>query len=173
MTQTDASAGSFFVSKLSIMKPRLHGSQPPNRLQPVKSNNREHQRAERRGTSAERGYGGWWQRQSTAFRKQFPNCAYCWLQGRDGPAELVDHLYPHGIRKGFQHKDAKRLFRKRECWVSSCNVCHNGYKAQIEKQGIDAIDNLAVKLGVAILVDEGMRYVCTLALMKRQGGGYR
>lgn len=151
------------MAKLTTFKPRrLPG--PELRLNALSA---EAARVEARGTAAERGYDYWWQVNSTAFRKRYPSCAYCWLENRAGPAQMVDHLYPHGIRRGFDTPDQRRLFRDKTYWVSSCHEHHRGFKASIEAKGIMALDDLALSLGLEALSDEVLRRVVTAALTVR------
>ena len=48
-------------------------------------------------TTAERGYGGRWQRLSKQFLRQPENalCVMCEAEGQTRQAELVDHVIPH------------------------------------------------------------------------------
>lgn len=151
------------MARLKTLKPRLAAA-PLTRLSSTAG---EAARVEARGTTAERGYDYWWQVNSTAFREKYPACAYCWLEGRRGPAEMVDHLYPHGIRRGSDAPDQRRLFRDKTYWVSCCHEQHRGFKAAIEAQGIDAIDDLARRLGLEPLSDNALRRVVVAALVNR------
>lgn len=117
-----------------------------------------------RGGSAERGYGGKWRKAAATFRTRHPVCAYCWLDGRGTGAELVDHIYPHGLRRGLATPEAKRLFWRADYWVSCCGVCHRGMKAAVERRGIAAIDELAAQLGLPPLADPDERAACLAAL---------
>lgn len=158
------------MPKLTTLKPRLK-AKTLSRLSPSAGSGHQ-ARVEARGTTAERGYGGWWQRESVAFREQYPGCAYCWLEGKSGPAELVDHLYPHGVRRGCNTPDQQRLFRDKTYWVSSCHEHHRGFKADIEAKGIEAIDELARRLGVEPLSDQALRCIVMQTLELPGRGGY-
>lgn len=151
------------MAKLATFKPRTIAP-PASRL---KARAPEAARVEARGTTAERGYGYEWQVESVAFRKRYPACAYCWLDRRAGPPEMVDHLYPHGLRRGVATAEAQALFRDKRWWVTSCFACHRSFKAAVEAEGIAAIDALAKRLGLAPLDDEPMRRACAAALADR------
>jgi len=61
------------------------------------------------------------------------------MAGRVAAAALVDHLYPHRQYAG--------VFWVQAWWVSSCGPCHSGFKQAIERQGRQALDRLAARLG--------------------------
>lgn len=103
----------------------------------------EAKRDRERGSAQERGYDARWMKEARAFRRLHPICSYCKLQGRLGPAQVVDHLYPH--------KQDQIIFWLKELWVSSCFSCHDGFKQAIERQGTKAIDALARRLGIPTL----------------------
>lgn len=125
----------------------------------------EARRIERRGTAAERGYDSKWRTASEGYRAKYPWCAYCWLQGRGRvPNDLTDHLYPHGMRRGHITEPQKALFWDKRYWVTSCHECHRGFKAQIERQGVTAVDALAERLGLEPLLDDAQRMACAEAL---------
>jgi 5-methylcytosine-specific restriction protein A len=94
----------------------------------------------RRGSAAQRLYDGAWQRASKSFLRAHPLCAYCALDGRTVAAGLVDHLYPH--------RGDRALFWERRNWVSSCKPCHDGFKQSVERRGLTALHDLAVRLGL-------------------------
>jgi len=50
---------------------------------------------ERRGSTAERGYGSKWNRYRLRFLREHPLCAECARQGRTTLANVVDHITPH------------------------------------------------------------------------------
>lgn len=138
---------------------------------PVNKAKREAARVERRGTSAERGYDSKWRSASEGYRAKYPWCAYCWLQGRGRVAnELTDHLYPHGIRRDCISEPQKALFWDKRYWVTSCHECHRGFKAKIERDGIDAIDALARRLGIEPLADQAQRDACVAAMYRQTNG---
>ncbi len=153
------------MAKIPTLKPRLATHAFAPRLQ---SSAADAGRVEARGTTAERGYGGWWQRESKAFREHYTGCVYCWLDGRSGPVELVDHLYPHGLRRDAQSRSQKALFRLKTYWLPSCHDCHRSFKAQIEAEGIEAIDALAIRLGLDPLADDELRRACLRALTRNK-----
>ena len=77
-----------------------------------------------RGSAAERGYGGAWQKARLAWLKAHPLCEECLRQGRTTPATVVDHIIPH--------KGDKHLFWRSENWQSLCTACHNAKTARGE-----------------------------------------
>lgn len=81
-------------------------------------------RIDRRKT-AERGYGGAWQRARETYLARHPLCAFCERRGRPEPATVVDHIKPHG--------GDPRLFWDRTNWQPLCKRCHDGDKQQIER----------------------------------------
>lgn len=46
-------------------------------------------------TTAQRGYGGRWQKARETFLKRAPLCAECQRHGRVTLARIVDHVIPH------------------------------------------------------------------------------
>lgn len=74
---------------------------------------------QRRGTSAERGYGGAWRAARAAFLRANPlcQCADCDALGRLLPASVVDHIRPH--------KGDKRLFWDQSNWQALSKPCHD------------------------------------------------
>ena len=85
-------------------------------------------------TTAQRGYGGRWQRARAAFLVRHPLCAFCRRQGRIAIAEVVDHVKPH-------HGDLT-LFWDRNNWQALCKVCHDRDKKRIET------GNIKVRIGI-------------------------
>lgn len=69
---------------------------------------------ERRGSSAQRGYGGRWQRVRLMYLRAHPLCVACELAGRVTPATDVDHIVP----KRWGGRDAEDNFQ------SLCHACH-------------------------------------------------
>ena len=151
------------MAKLSTLAPRLRSLDSVLGRKPA---NPEARRVEERGTTAERGYGAWWQRESKALREKYAACVYCWLEGRQGPVDLIDHLYPHGVRRGAKSQAQERLFRLKTYWLPSCHTCHRSFKAKVEAQGIEAIDALARRLGLEPLNDKQLREACFFALIR-------
>ena len=72
---------------------------------------------ERRGTSAERGYGARWQAARKAFLDANPLCAECDRRGRTVRATVVDHIIPHRGDEG--------LFWDQSNWQALCRRCHS------------------------------------------------
>lgn len=72
---------------------------------------------EPRGTTAERGYGGRWQRYRLIFLAEHPLCVECERAGKVEAATVVDHIVPH---KGDQVK-----FWEPTNHQGLCAACHN------------------------------------------------
>ena len=106
--------------------------------EPVKTARQEYD--DRRGSARSRGYDARWERESKAFLRAHPLCAYCELDGIVTAAALVDHLYPH--------RGDKAMFWEKRWWVPACKRCHDGFKKQIEMAGRAALNALARRLGV-------------------------
>ena len=75
-------------------------------------------------TTAERGYGGRWQRAREAFLRRNPLCVFCDREGRIELATVVDHVIPH--------QGDQALFWKRSNWQPLCKVCHDTTKKRME-----------------------------------------
>lgn len=68
-------------------------------------------------TTAERGYGGKWQRERAKHLEQHPLCERCEKAGVVEVATVVDHRIPH--------RGDQVLFWDRKNWGSLCDPCHN------------------------------------------------
>lgn len=77
-------------------------------------------------TTAERGYGGRWQRESKRFLFKNPLCACCEKRGAIKSAALVDHIEPH--------RGDPVLFWDETNWQGLCKSCHSSEKQKIEHQ---------------------------------------
>lgn len=84
-------------------------------------------RADRRKT-AQRGYGGRWQRARETYLRDHPLCVMCQEQNRLTPATVVDHKIPH--------RGDQALFWDQDNWASLCKVHHDGAKQREERTGI-------------------------------------
>lgn len=78
-------------------------------------------------TTAQRGYGGKWQRYRLRFLAKNPVCRMCAAEGRITEATVVDHVIPH--------RGDMELFWKGE-HQPLCASCHG--KKSIEEGGIGA-----------------------------------
>ena len=78
-------------------------------------------------TTAERGYGGKWQRARLAYLFKHPLCRACEAEGRVTEATVVDHIKPH-------RGDMTLFWAADTNWQSLCAPCH-GRKA-VEEGGI-------------------------------------
>ena len=77
-------------------------------------------------TTAERGYGGKWQRERLRHLAKHPLCERCEKLGRALTAPVVNHRTPH--------KGNQRLFWDRSNWESLCEWHHNS-EAQRDERG--------------------------------------
>lgn len=75
-------------------------------------------------TTAQRGYGGRWQRARRFFLQRNPLCVFCKEKGRIELATVVDHIEPH--------KGDPVLFWKYSNWQGLCKPCHDSIKKQME-----------------------------------------
>lgn len=85
-------------------------------------------RTDKRKT-AERGYGGRWQRERAAFLSQPENvlCVMCKADGRVTAAQVVDHKEPH--------RGDEDLMWSQSNWQALCSAHHNSDKQMAEKSG--------------------------------------
>jgi 5-methylcytosine-specific restriction enzyme A len=93
---------------------------------------RPHARSTRlaaRGSQRERGYTYAWEQRARLFRKLYPLCGMrpgglapvmsaCHDTNRATPAELVDHVVPHG-------GDPSLFWDELNNWQSLCQSCHS------------------------------------------------
>jgi 5-methylcytosine-specific restriction protein A len=75
------------------------------------------QQDSRRGTAAQRGYDGRWQRYRKWFLKRNPLCVKCQENGNINSATVVDHINPH--------KGDRKLFWDPENHQALCKRCHD------------------------------------------------
>lgn len=75
-------------------------------------------------TTAERGYGGRWQKAREWWLIRHPLCVFCQAKGRTELATVVDHRIPH--------RGNKQLFWDRDNWQGLCKVCHDSTKKCME-----------------------------------------
>ena len=68
-------------------------------------------------TTAQRGYGGKWQRYRLKFLERNPLCVLCREQGRVTAANVVDHIK--------DHRGDSKLFWAADNHRSLCTACHN------------------------------------------------
>lgn len=68
-------------------------------------------------TTAERGYGGKWQRYRLKFLERNPLCVMCQKLGKVTAATVVDHIQDHRGDQG--------LFWQRENHQALCKSCHS------------------------------------------------
>ncbi|MEJ7685684.1 MAG: HNH endonuclease signature motif containing protein [Variovorax sp.] len=83
-------------------------------------------RTDKRKT-AERGYGGAWQRARLAYLKAHPLCVMCTAEGKVALANVVDHKIPH--------RGDQALFWDVSNWAALCSAHHNSDKQMAEKSG--------------------------------------
>lgn len=97
----------------------------------------KHQRAaavaqdERRGSSAQRGYGYKWQQAREQYLAANPLCVRHQQRGDVVAATVVDHITPHRLKEAIDSGDADRisaaqsLFWNRKNWQPLCKQCHD------------------------------------------------
>lgn len=78
-------------------------------------------------TTAERGYGGRWQRLRERFLRNNPLCRFCERDGRIEVATVVDHIKAH--------EGSQELFWDETNWQPLCKPCHDSEKKRIENGG--------------------------------------
>lgn len=80
-------------------------------------------------TTAERGYGGRWQRAREEFLLEHPLCVKCQEESppRTTPATVVDHRIPH--------QGDQSLFWDRKNWQPLCAHHHSSDKQREERGG--------------------------------------
>ncbi|SEC73242.1 HNH endonuclease [Pseudomonas anguilliseptica] len=83
--------------------------------------------AERRGNSAERGYGYKWQQARAGYLRKHPLCVECQSRGRTVAATVVDHKVAH--------RGDMTVFWDKANWQSLCKHCHDSWKQRMEKSG--------------------------------------
>lgn len=77
-------------------------------------------------TTAERGYGGKWQRERERFLRDNPLCVFCQQNGHVVAATVVDHKVPH--------RGNMVLFWDRNNWQGLCIPCHSSEKQRQERE---------------------------------------
>ncbi|MFG0454503.1 HNH endonuclease [Shewanella mangrovisoli] len=78
--------------------------------------------------TAERGYGGRWQKARETFLKRNPLCCFCEQKGIITAATVVDHKTPH--------KGDQALFWDTNNWQPLCKPCHDSTKKIMESRGV-------------------------------------
>lgn len=77
---------------------------------------------QRRGSSAQRGYGGQWQKARAGYLRLHPLCVMCEALGRVTPATELDHKVPH--------KGDRALFWDSANWQPLCKPHHDAKTAR-------------------------------------------
>lgn len=80
---------------------------------------------ERRGTSAERGYGERWRKARAGYLRVHPLCVAHLANGRVVVATVLDHIVPH--------KGDMALFWDSSNWQPLCEWCHRVLKSRLER----------------------------------------
>lgn len=92
-------------------------------------------------TTAQRGYGARWQRESKRYLQANPLCRMCAERGIVKLAQVVDHIKPHRLGQAIQSGDelriaeARRLFWDRGNWQPLCAADHDRHKSRYERSG--------------------------------------
>lgn len=108
------------MPRLTTVKPRLK----PAPTRQIATTNSDSWRAGK--TTAERGYGGKWQRERERFLFKNPLCCYCQADGKVTAATVVDHKTPH--------QGDQSLFWDQKNWQSLCKHCHDSTKRLEERR---------------------------------------
>ena len=106
------------MSRLKTLPSRL-GKAPQRSIPQVDANSWRSGK-----TTAERGYGGKWQRERLRYLTTNPLCRYCEAEGRVVEATVVDHIIPH--------RGDQKLFWDRSNWAPLCAHCHSSTKQREE-----------------------------------------
>ena len=77
----------------------------------------KHAPANKRDSTAKRGYGSRWQKRRKLYLKANPLCAECNRHGRLTAATVVDHIKPH--------RGDDRLMWDEDNWQALCKKCHD------------------------------------------------
>lgn len=75
----------------------------------------QQQHDEQRGTAAQRGYGGRWQRVRAMYLRSHPLCVACERMGRATPATDVDHIVARRAGGSDEESNLQAL----------CHACHS------------------------------------------------
>lgn len=108
------------MARLSTVKPRIQAA-PTRQMATVDADSWRSGK-----TTAERGYGGKWQRERERFLSQHPLCCYCQAEGRVTAATVVDHKVPH--------RGDQSLFWSQSNWQPLCKRCHDSTKKEEENR---------------------------------------
>lgn len=92
---------------------------------------------DRRGSSAQRGYGARWQKARAGWLRKHPLCVECLASGLTVEASVIDHRVPH--------RGDMKIFWDNNNWQSLCASCHGRKTAQQDggfgnKSGAKPID---------------------------------
>jgi 5-methylcytosine-specific restriction enzyme A len=110
------------MARLKMLRPRLEASRS-SRVRTLEPHNPDSWRAGK--TTAERGYGGRWQRLSKRYLREHPLCVHCQDEGEINLATLVDHIEPH--------RGDEALFWDESNWQPLC-ARHHAIKTQAEER---------------------------------------
>lgn len=78
----------------------------------------------KRGTAAQRGYGGRWQRARETYLRSHPLCVECKTNSFITPSTTVDHIVPH--------RGDIKLFWDTNNWQALCKMHHDKKTARGE-----------------------------------------
>lgn len=107
------------MARLQTLKPRLQ--QLGGRLATVSPDSWRSGKK-----TAERGYGGAWQRARLRFLADHPLCVMCQAEGRVALGEVVDHRVPH--------RGDESLFWNESNWQTLCRTHHSRDKQRQENE---------------------------------------
>ncbi|GAB7128048.1 hypothetical protein JCM19000A_25550 [Silvimonas sp. JCM 19000] len=84
-----------------------------------------------RGSSAQRGYNGRWQKARATFLREHPLCVACLAESSTTAATVVDHIKPHRLHDALAGNDddeirqAQALFWNTSNWQALCKRHHD------------------------------------------------
>lgn len=109
---------------------------------------------DRRGNSAERGYGERWRKARKGYLRKHSMCAECTRRGFVASATVVDHIIPH--RGDF----AFLFWESAHNWQPLCEGCHNEKTGAVDKAMSDVEwcqARLALARRIGVEVDAEVR----------------
>lgn len=105
------------MHRIDVFRPPHLGERPDPAVAPAPPE---------RASSAQRGYGGKWQKARAGWLKAHPLCVMCLARGETTPASVVDHITPH--------RGDWSLFWDSANWQSLCAPHHNRDKQRTESK---------------------------------------
>lgn len=126
------------MARLKTLKPRVQMAQG-RQMATVDANSWRSGK-----TTAERGYGGKWQRERERFLRHNPLCVYCQKEGRVTEATVVDHIV--------DHQGDPALFWQQSNWQPLCKPCHDSVKRLEGKRHSSKLNTLEPATMIHIVI---------------------